>query len=124
MSSVLPPDATGPGPSRAGDARLWFGLFGACAAWSLQELLSYGLVARGCLDLAGSVAAAHRGATAVSAGLVLVGVIALLAAVTALRRVDRGRAAFMALGGVVVSGTFVVGLLANFVVLFLAPACG
>jgi hypothetical protein len=107
-----------------GDGRLWFGLFGAGAAWSLQELLSYGLVARGCLGTASSMAGAPGSTIVVSAGLVLVGVSALVVAEAARRRADRGRAKFMALGGVIVSGTFVVGLLANFVVLFLAPACG
>jgi hypothetical protein len=124
MSSILPPDAAGSPPPPPGDAWLWFGLFGACAAWSLQELLSYGLVARGCLALVSSGVAARSGATFVSAGLVLLGVVALLVAALAQRRIGGGRAAFMALGGVVVSGTFVLGLLANFAVLFLAPACG
>jgi hypothetical protein len=105
---------------------LWFGLFGAAAAWSVQELLGYVLVARSCLSRAGGAAPAGAlgAATALSVGLLLVGGVAGLVAYRIWRRTAHGRVHFMALSGVLVSGLFGLGLLANLVVLFLVEPCG
>jgi formate hydrogenlyase subunit 3/multisubunit Na+/H+ antiporter MnhD subunit len=109
-----------------GALTLWFGVFGAAVAWSLQELVGYAVVARSCLPrAAGEGPAGALGATtALSVGLLLVGAAAGLVAYRTWRRTAPGRPHFMALSGVLVSGLFGLGLLANLVVLFLVSPCG
>ena len=111
------------GPS-AGRLPLWFGLFGASLAWSLQELVGYGLAAGSCALAAEAGEPRLSGALLASVVLTLVGAAALLVAIGAVRRSDRPRGRFMALGGVLVSALFLAALLANLAILFLVPVCG
>jgi len=142
------------GPGRAPPRRaavslasLWFGLFGAPAAWALQLISNYALVAHACYPrdtpLASPVFGSVRiAAQAISAVLLIAGVAALLLAVRSWRRARReavapssernqrtpkdigeGRTQFMALAGTVVSGIFVYGILMASVPLFSMRTC-
>jgi len=103
------------------NARLWAGLVLAPVAWVVAELLGYVLVARAC-DRGTRSMMAHAGLTqdVVAIGLGVVAVIGLVIAMGNWRHVrdtstpgDQtawGRAQFMALGGVVASALFVLGI--------------
>lgn len=132
-----------PAAHAVADAALWFGLFGAPAAWSLQLLFNYAMVAHSCYPadnprstpLSGSVWSLVLVAGVVAAGL------ALGAGATAWRtwrgtRKERegdhgalletgeGRTRFMAVAGLLLSGVFLYGIVLNLVPLFLVPPCG
>jgi hypothetical protein len=90
---------------------LWFAIFVGPLAWSMDFALSYGLTGRAC--------------TVQSAGLLLVfsalalgaTVTGLLAAVRATRQLERADTAaeparFMAISGVVISGGFLLAIMA------------
>lgn len=100
---------------------LWFGLLAAPLAWSLQELLGYGLSARACTATQGFGVAE----LVVTAGALLLAGAALVVSRSAWRRVgasgDTDR--FMALGGVIVSGIFLFGVVMNLAAYFLVPSC-
>ena len=112
-----------PRPPLVGLARLWFGLFGAPAAWALQLIASYAIVAHFCFPHTTPVTSptfggTHSVAIVVSAALVVVAVLALVVSIRATRAtrsdedagdVRAGRARFMARAGVLVSGIFVYG---------------
>lgn len=122
---------------------LWFGLFGAPAAWSLQLLVNYALVAHACFPKSEPLAAPVVGglqAIVLGAGFAALA-IALAAEATAWRswrasrhesrgghggllEVGEGRTGFMALGGVLVSGVFLLGIVMNAIPLFLVSPCG
>lgn len=102
---------------------IWFGLFGACAAWALQELLSYGILSRTCVGPGQTAGGAQAAVGATSGALVLIGAAALLVAIGSSRRSDTARTRFMSRSGVLLSTLFLMGLLANFALLFLLPTC-
>lgn len=120
VTSTLPERGTPP----VANSRLWAGVALAPAAWSVAELVGYVLVARAC-DRAQASAVAHAGVTQAVVAVVL-GVIAVAGLVIAVgnwRRVRDtgeieqpgappawGRAHFMALGGVIASSLFVLGI--------------
>jgi hypothetical protein len=118
--AALRPD---PRPPLVGLATLWFGLFGAPAAWALQLIVSYALVAHFCFPQteplpSPAVGATHAVTIVVSAALILVAVLALIVAIRSVRAtgsdedaadVRAGRARFMARAGLLVSGIFVYG---------------
>lgn len=130
MGARAAPGTSGsPGPRAApGSAALWYGLLGAPAAWSLQEVLSYALVSIPCgADAATLGADSGAGlpiaAIAVSAAALLVSVGALATAIrswraapsaeggaTVLERATRDRIAFMAFSGIFVSAVFTIGI--------------
>jgi len=131
-----------PAPAAAGLPALWFGLFGAAAAWSVQELASYALLAHACYPswypLAAPVtSAAWPFAAVVSLAALLVSVAAVLTALRAWRHtrlgraeakahhaeVGEGRVSFMALSGVLVSSIFLSNIVMNAIVLFVVPPC-
>jgi len=121
---------------------LWFGLFGAPAAWSLQLMVSYALTAHGCFPVSEPLAAPFFG------GLWALDLVVSLAAVAAAAaagatawrswRVTRGerpggpehlesgwgRTHFMALAGTLVSGLFFLGVIMAGIPLFLVSPCG
>ena len=137
--------AVHPAPERhrAGVAALWFGLFGAPIAWSIQELVSYAVVAHACYPdwqprLTRSLSGVWSIVLIVSLLTLLIGLAAGLTAYRswALSREERGnmehhplehgegRTRFMALSGLILSSIFLLNLVMNAVVLFLVPACG
>lgn len=128
--------ASAPPPAPAGHAvglpALWFGLFGAPAAWSLQLLVSYALTAHACFPGADRLAAqAGGGVWPVAFGVSAIAAIAgVSAAVTAwrswgaTRQAREGRDRFMALAGMLLSGLFLLGIAMNAAPLFLFQLCG
>jgi hypothetical protein len=135
------PDRPAP-PNRAVRlSALWFGLFGAPAAWAAQLIASYALLGHFCYPrdtpLASPTFGAVRAvAVAVSALFLIVGVGALVVALrswarTRERRAEHrevaktgeGRTRFMAMAGIIVSGIFVYGLLMAGIPLVAMPVC-
>lgn len=100
---------------------LWFGLVAGPLAWSLQELLGYGLSARAC-GAAGTFGPAEM---VVAGAAIVVAGSALVVSRSSWRRVgvDRESDGFMALGGVLVSGLFLFGILMNLAAYFIVPPC-
>jgi hypothetical protein len=124
-------------------AALWFGLFGAPVAWSLQLLASYALVAHGCYpDAEPMTMPVIPGLRAlVLATGVAALAVALLAAGAAWRswraaqhehkggheallEAGEGRTRFMALSGMLLGAVFVLGIVMNVVPLLLLRPCG
>ena len=103
------------------NGRLWAGVVLAPVAWAVAELLGYVLVAREC-DSGTRGTMAYAGVTQDVVAIVLgiIAVVGLAIAVANWRRVQdsstegeqtaRGRAHFMAMGGVVASALFVLGI--------------
>jgi hypothetical protein len=148
------PDTGHPAPARgrASLAALWFGLFGAPAAWSVQTLVNVPLAAHGCFPrlrpVASPVTGGLRGlAFAVSLATLAACVAAVLVAwrswrgtraehqassgrgerhdaSTALLETGEGRTRFMALAGVLTSVTFLIVSLAHAAAIFLVLPCG
>jgi hypothetical protein len=120
-------------------AVLWFGLFGAPVAWSLQLLASYALVAHGCYPDAEPITmpvvpglmplVLGTGAAALAVALLAGGVAwrswrATQGEHEALLEVGAGRVRFMALAGILLSAVFVLGIVMNTVPLLLLRPCG
>ncbi len=122
---------------------LWFGLFGAPVAWSLQLLASYALVAHGCypdaVPMTIPVVPGLRTLVLGTGAAALV--VALLAAGSAWRswratqhghqaeheallEVGEGRTRFMALSGLLLSTVFALGIVMNVVPPLLRRPCG
>jgi hypothetical protein len=139
------PAAVHPAPAVrvATPAALWFGLFGAPVAWSLQLLASYALVAHGCYpDAAPMTMPVVPGLRALVLGTGAAALaVALLAGVSAWRswratrrehegeheallEAGEGRTRFMALAGILLSAVFVLGIVMNVVPLLLLRPCG
>jgi hypothetical protein len=124
-------------------AALWIGLFGAAAAWSVQELVGYAVISHACYPswrpFRLPTAAGTWGVTvAISLALLALGVVGLGVAYRSWARtraphddslrhqteVGEGRARFMALGGLLLSGMVLFNMVMNAIVLFLIPPCG
>lgn len=122
---------------------LWFGLFGAPLAWSLQLLLGYALVAHSCFPATDPRMTPASGGlwTVVLIAGVVAAVVAAAAAVTAWRswrltryehhgddhvllEAEEGRTRFMALAGMLLSAIFLFGIVMNALPLFLVSPCG
>jgi hypothetical protein len=128
MSASLTADSAPRGHTLSPGA-LWFGLFGAPAAWSLQLLTGYALTAHACLSAAIPRTAMVSGGSWVAA--VMVGVAALGFATAAgatagrsWRRSGTERTRFMSLAGMLLSGLFLIGVVMAGIPLILRPACG
>lgn len=128
------------GAARAG--ALWFGLFGAPLAWSLQLMVAYALAAHSCFPARAPLSRPTLGALdgielALGAAALAV---AAAAGVTALRswratrgelghetgamlEVGEGRTHFMAFAGVMTSALFLLAVLLNGASVLLLPAC-
>jgi hypothetical protein len=124
-------------------AALWFGLFGAAVAWSLQLLASYALVAHGCYPDAEPMTmpvvpglrtlVLGTGAAALAVALLAGGSAWRSWRATqhedegrheALHEAGEGRMRFMALAGMLLSAVFVLGIVMNVVPLLLLRPCG
>ena len=122
---------------------LWFGLFGAPVAWSLQLLASYALVAHGCYpDSEPMTMPVVPGLRTLVLGTgVTALVVALLAGGSAWRswratqhehesrheallEAGEGRRRFMALAGMLLSAVFLLGIVMNIVPLLMLRPCG
>ena len=123
-------------------ATLWFGIFGAPAAWALQTIADYSLVAHYCypsdMPLGAPTFGALRGVGIAVSAVVLV--VVLLALATAFRswreirhghdaehhelaEVGEGRARFMALAGILLSFVFLFAVLMNALPLITKSLC-
>jgi hypothetical protein len=139
------PAAVHPAPAARGVAQtaLWFGLFGAPVAWSLQLLASYALVAHGCYpDAEPMTMPVVPGLRTLVLGTGVAALaLALLAGGSAWRswratqhehddgheallEAGEGRTRFMALAGMMLSAVFVLGIVMNVVPLLLLRPCG
>ena len=121
---------------------LWFGIFGAPAAWALQTIVDYALVSHFCFpgDMprrASTFGALRATGIAVSVLVVVVTLLALAAAVRSWRatrhghdaehhellEVGEGRARFMAFAGVLLSAVFLFAVLMNALPLITNAMC-
>lgn len=117
------------GPSKAA---LWYGIFGAPAAWSVDDVLSTYLHEGSCARVLGHASTAP--VLLIVAGLVLLGVAAF-AGVTAWRSLaalglDNGgngtitdQRRFMAHAGVILSALFTYGIILRFITVFFLHPC-
>jgi hypothetical protein len=133
----------------AGLARLWFGVFGGPAGWTLQQVAGYAVLAQSCfpgrlprpgVELATD---ARVAAAAVSIGAIVLGAAAFATAFTTWRATRRspatpqsaprqeseeqlihGRVAFLGLAGVLVSALFVLSSLFSGIHLVVLRSCG
>ena len=142
---------THPAPHRDRVSRLalWTGVFGVPALWSLQTLVAYPVLAHYCYpqrDPLGRPEAGGVWTTALVVSIVaLVGSLAVAAVAwrswqatrderhhgapggmpqsTSVGEVGEGRTRFMAFGGLMISGLFLLGVLFNSAPLFVVPTC-
>ena len=137
--------ASHPAPARHQVAltALWIGLFGAALTWTLQELIAYAVVSHACYPswqpYSLPKAAGTRGVTV--ALVIVLFTLGAAGAATAYRswirtrppredslhhqtEVGEGRARFMALGGLLLSGMILFAMIMNVIVLFLIDPCG
>jgi hypothetical protein len=126
------PSHPAPGRDTVQPSLLWFGIFGAPAAWAVQTIVNYGLVSHYCYPGREPVRVpafhALRGTGALVSGIVVL--VTLLALITATRswsatrhghaaehhellEVGEGRARFMAFAGVLLSVVFLFAVLMN-----------
>jgi predicted signal transduction protein with EAL and GGDEF domain len=124
-------------------SRLWFGIFGAPAAWAVQTIVDYSLISHFCYPddapLSKPTFHAVRGTSVLVSAVMLF--IVLLALVTAYRswnatrhghenehhellEVGEGRARFMALAGLLVSVVFLFAVVMNALPLLTRTICG
>jgi hypothetical protein len=124
-------------------AALWFGMFGAPVAWSLQLLASYALVAHGCYpDAEPMTMPVVPGLRTIVLGTGVAALaVALLAGGSAWRswratqqeheggpeallEPGEGRTRFMALAGMLLGAVFVLGIVMNVVPMLMLHPCG
>jgi len=134
---------TAPARHRVGIWALWFGLFGAAVAWSIQELAGYAVIAHACYPsweprFIPTTSGVWTITLVISTLMLLLGLVAGLTAYRSWRHtseehsessaqyleVGEGRVRFMAFSGVIVSGILLFNLIMNALVLFLVPPCG
>jgi hypothetical protein len=143
MTSTVSPR---PFPTRAenpGYAVLWFGFLGAAAAWSIQELVAYTIVAHTCYPNTDPLTAPHSGiawpfALGISVAALLVSLLSLGAAWRQTARTirdtgDYGLAsadshrttarAYLSFGGVLFGAIFTALIVYNIAALIFQPAC-
>ncbi|HEU4648903.1 MAG TPA: hypothetical protein VFS33_07575 [Gemmatimonadales bacterium] len=128
-------------PESRGQRGLWFGLFGAAVAWSVQELANYALSAYACSPpgLRGAVprVTGIRAWELILSGVLLI--VALAAGWTAVRdwraarpeqggagrhlEIGEGRVAFMAFAGILLSAIFLLAIVMNLISVIMVPPC-
>lgn len=123
---------------------LWFGLFGAAAAWSVQLIANYAIAAHGCFPRLVPLSEPIWGQAtltlwlvAISVVAILVGILALVAAFVSWRRTSdemggevhwlletgEGRTRFMAAAGMMASSVFLLAIIFHFVAVVLLGHC-
>jgi len=133
-----------PARHRVSLGALWFGLFGAPAAWSVQMLADYSTNAHGCFTRLYPLSSPTMGAARmslvlwlVSAAAVVIGIAALVVALRSylatrhewrgeaheLLEVGEGRTRFMALSGVMLSALFLLASLVHAASVLLLAEC-
>lgn len=142
MTAPVDP-APAPASYKVGLTALWFGLFGAAVAWSVQELAGYAIIAHACYPswqprMIPAASGVWTITLVMSLFMVALGIAAGLTAYRSWRRTQRDqsrdderqlevgedRARFMAISGIIVSSILLFNLLMNAIVLFLVPPCG
>jgi hypothetical protein len=132
-----------PARHRVGIWALWFGLFGAAVAWTIQELAGAAIIGHACYPswqprFTPTSSGVWTITLVISFAMLALGLAAGLTAYRSWRRtsqkhsepgarhldVGEGRARFMALSGTIVSGILLFNLIMNALVLFLVPPCG
>ena len=134
-----------PARHRVSLGALWFGLFGAPAAWSIQMLTDYSTNAHGCFPRMYPLGSPAMGAARmslvlwlVSAAAIAIGAAALVVALRnylatrheergeahELLEVGEGRTRFMALSGVMLSALFLLASLAHAASMLMLANCG
>jgi hypothetical protein len=132
-----------PAKHRVGIWALWFGLFGAAVAWSIQELAGAAIIGHACYPswqprFIPTSSGVWTITLVMSLAMLALGLAASLTAYRSWRRTRRedsgaehrqleigeDRARFMAISGVIVSGILLLNLMMNALVLFLVPPCG
>jgi hypothetical protein len=123
-------------------AVLWFGVFAAPLFWSIQELVSYALIAHACYPRSVPLAAPASGRAetlAIAAGVIAF-IVAAIGGVTALRiwratrvkgedgeetprDVAEARTSFMGFAGLLLSTVFLLAIALNLGAIFLLPTC-
>ncbi len=138
------PGHPAPARGRVSSFVLWFGLFGAPAAWSVQLLVNYPMAAHTCfprlIPLA-SPTIGHGGLTTattiVSIVAILVAIAAGVAAIAAWRQTSgesggqahwlldtgEGRTRFMAASGLMTSGLFLLAIIVHTISIFTVAQC-
>ena len=134
-----------PSPHRhhVGIWTLWFAIFGAPAAWSLQELTDAAVAGHACFPYFRPLVSPNF--SALSLVVVVVGIGALLIAIAAwfvgwgawrstsnehegshhaLLEVGEGRTRFMAISGLIVSSIFILAVLLNTISFLFTAPCG
>jgi hypothetical protein len=141
--TAAPAPHPAPAASAIGLGALWFGLFGAPAAWSVQLMLNYALVAHACFPAMSPRATPLYGALWVVqlVASIAAALVAVLAGITALRGWRRsreehhgghevllergeGRTRFMVVSGIMLSTIFLFGIVMSALPLFLVSPCG
>jgi F0F1-type ATP synthase membrane subunit c/vacuolar-type H+-ATPase subunit K len=121
---------------------LWFGIFGAPAAWALEVIAGYSVIAHYCYPRDSPLSTPTFDATRltgfiVCVVLILVGLAALVTAIHSWREtrhghdaehhelleVGEGRARFMAFGGVLLSTMFLFALIMSALPVFTNSLC-
>jgi hypothetical protein len=132
-----------PGRHAVSPGALWFGLFGAPAAWSVQLMANYALTAHGCFPGSEPRATPYFGGLSTLVLVISAAALAVAAAAGGaawrswrttraehpgghehLLETGAGRTRFMALAGLLLSGLFLLGVVMAAIPLFLVPPCG
>lgn len=143
-TSSIGPAHPAPARDRVSLPLLWFGLFGAAAAWSVQLIVNYAVASHGCYPRMVPLRSPIFGQLAFSVSLIvislaaiIIGVAALVAAITAWRRssdetggeahwlldTGEGRTRFMAAAGIMASSVFLLAILAHSAAVLLLGHC-
>ena len=138
------PSHPAPSRDRVSPFLLWFGLFGAAGAWTVQLIANYAIAAHGCFPRMVPLTRPVWGQATLTISLVAISIFAIVAAVAALlaaciswRRTSdemggkshwlletgEGRTRFMAAAGMMASSVFLLAILFHFSAVVLLGHC-
>lgn len=142
QAATAPPSHPGPARQRIGAFSLWFGLLGAAAAWSLDELIAYGMASHMCSAKGAASAQTmvratspwYLGMTALTFAVALAGLWVAIGNWRRVRdeqpdsghrllQVGEGRTRFMAMCAVMTSAAFVLGFVFLTLQMLTVPLC-